>query len=202
MARPTGSTSSARLRILSCASNLFYRKGINHVGVNEIIDASGVAKMTLYHHFKSKNDIIAATLDTRRAQRLEGIQAAMAQARTPRHQILAAFDYLAEIIEDSTFRGCAFINATVELAEPAHPASLISTQHKQRMIGEFERVAEQAGWHNPRRFALQCQLLWDGAIAAAQINYDNAPVQAARSAVEILIEAAQSEKMQMNGTRS
>src|SRR3546814_20883237 len=103
------------------------------------LDASGVAKMTLYHHFKSKNDIIAATLDTRRAQRLEGIQAAMAQARTPRHQILAAFDYLAEIIEDSTFRGCAFINATVELAEPAHPASLISTQHKQRMLEEFER---------------------------------------------------------------
>src|SRR3546814_14983436 len=73
---------------------------------SDLIDASGVAKMTLYHHFKSKNDIIAATLDTRRAQRLDGIQAAMAQARTPPHQILAAFDYLAEIIDDSTFRGC------------------------------------------------------------------------------------------------
>src|SRR3546814_13597012 len=126
----------------------------------------------------------------------------MAQARTPRHQILAAFDYLAEIIEDSTFRGCAFINATVELAEPAHPASLISTQHKQRMIEEFERVAVQAGWRNPRRFALQCQLLWDGATAAAQVNYDNAPVQAARSAVETLIKAAQSKPMHQSGAGS
>ncbi|NYT85171.1 TetR/AcrR family transcriptional regulator [Pollutimonas harenae] len=200
MARPTGSLSSARLRILSCASDLFYRKGINHVGINEIIDASDVAKMTLYHHFKSKHDIIAAVLDARRAQRLEGIQAAMASARTPRLKVLAAFDYLAKIINDSSFRGCAFINATVELAEPTHPAALISTQHKQRMIDEFEYVAARAGWPNPRLFALQCQLLWDGATAAAQINYDPAPVQAARHAVETLIRAAQSEPMKIRST--
>src|SRR5690606_40576862 len=62
-------------------------------------------------------------------------------------------------------------------AEPNHPASLISTQHKQRMIEEFERVAAHAGWSDPRLFALQCQLLWDGATAAAQLNYVKAPVQ-------------------------
>src|SRR5690606_23903152 len=114
--------------------------------------ASGVAKMTLYHHFKSKNDIITAVLDARRQQRSEGLQAAMARARTPRRQILAAFDYLDDIIGDPAFRGCAFINTTVELAEPSHPASRISTQHKQHMIDEFERVAAQAGWRNPRLF--------------------------------------------------
>src|SRR5690606_28067124 len=96
MARPASSTPSARLRILSCASELFYRKGTHQVGINEIIEASGVAKMTLYYHFKSKQDIIAAVLDLRRAQRLEGIQAAIAAARTPRRMILAAFDYRSE----------------------------------------------------------------------------------------------------------
>ncbi len=201
MARPSASTPSARLRILACASDLFYRKGVNHVGINEIIDASGVAKMTLYHHFSSKNDIITAVLEARRVERLEGMQAAMDRADSPRSKILAAFDYLDRIIGAPQFRGCAFINATVELAEPGHPASLISTRHKQRMISQFEQIAEQAGWRNPRLLAVQCQLLWDGATAAAQISYDGAPVQAARSAIHALIDAA-SQGVQEGGALS
>ncbi|MFC4298153.1 TetR/AcrR family transcriptional regulator [Castellaniella hirudinis] len=192
MARPAGTVSIARSRILSCASDLFYRKGINHVGVNEIIEASGVARMTLYHHFKSKNDIISAVLDMRRARRLEGIQVSMQEADTPRGRILAIFDYLDRVIDDPGFRGCAFINAAVELADPAHPGFEISMRHKRRMIEEFERIAAQAGWRAPDLFALQCQLLWDGAVAAAQIGYDDAPVRAARAALETLIDAAES----------
>ncbi|MGB3425473.1 MAG: TetR/AcrR family transcriptional regulator [Castellaniella sp.] len=192
MARPAGTVSIARSRILSCASDLFYRKGINHVGVNEIVEASGVARMTLYHHFKSKNDIISAVLDMRRARRLEGIQVSMQEADTPRGRILAIFDYLDRVIDDPGFRGCAFINAAVELADPAHPGFEISMRHKRRMIEEFERIAAQAGWRAPDLFALQCQLLWDGAVAAAQIGYDDAPVRAARAALETLIDVAES----------
>lgn len=191
MARPAGTVSIARSRILSCASDLFYRKGINHVGVNEIIAASGVARMTLYHHFKSKNDIISAVLDMRRAHRLEGIQVAGQEADTPRGRILAIFDYLDRVIGDPGFRGCAFINAAVELADPAHPGFEISMRHKRRMIEEFERIAAQAGWVAPDLFALQCQLLWDGAVAAAQIGYDDAPVRAVRAALDTLINAAE-----------
>ncbi|GAA0234860.1 TetR family transcriptional regulator [Castellaniella daejeonensis] len=192
MARPAGAVSIARSRILSCASDLFYRKGITHVGVNEIIEASGVARMTLYHHFKSKNDIISAVLDQRRERRLEGIRAAMQEAGTPRGRILAVFDYLDRIAGDPGFRGCAFINAAVELADPAHPGFALALRHKRRMIEEFERIAAQAGWREPRQFAVQCQLLWDGAIAAAQIGYSDAPVRAARAALETLIDAAES----------
>src|SRR5690606_36993452 len=140
-ARPAGAVSIARSRSLCCASDLFYRKGITHVGVNEIIEASGVARMTLYHHIKSKNDTISAVLDQRRERRLEGIRAAMQEAGTPRGRILAVFDYLDRIAGDPGFRGCAFINAAVELADPAHPGFALALRHKRRMIEEFERIA-------------------------------------------------------------
>ena len=201
MARPAGTVSIARSRILSCASDLFYRKGITHVGINEIIEASGVARMTLYHHFKSKNDIIRAVLDLRRAQRLEDIQAALQAADTPRGRILAVFDYLDRVIGDPGFRGCAFINAAVELADPAHPGFELSLRHKRGMIEVFERIAAQAGWREPRLFAVQCQLLWDGAVAAAQIGYDDAPVRAVRAALETLIDTAESGAARRGGGR-
>ncbi len=189
MSRPSASQPSARDRILACASDLFYRKGINHVGINEIIGASGIARMTLYHHFASKNDVIVAVLERRMADRRQAMQAAMDSTRSPRDKVMAAFGYLRDLVGAEAFRGCVFINATVELADLSHPGSVLSAQHKRRMADCFAHVAEEAGWPDPADFGIQCQLLWDGAIAAAQLNYTDAAIDAACQAVDVLIAA-------------
>src|SRR3546814_14596619 len=111
--------------------------------------------MTLYHHFKSKNDIITAVLQDRVTQRHAGIRKAMDGAVSPRKKILAAFDYLAKIINEPQFRGCALINTTVELANPEHPASILSMRHKSWMASQFENVARQIGRASGRESVCQ-----------------------------------------------
>ncbi|WP_322998821.1 TetR/AcrR family transcriptional regulator [Castellaniella sp.] len=192
MPRPSASQPAARDRILACASDLFYRKGINHVGINEIIGASGIARMTLYHHFASKNDVIVAVLERRMAERRQAMQAVMEAAHSPRDKVMAAFGYLRDLVGADAFRGCVFINAAVELADPSHPGAVLSAQHKQRMADGFARIADDAGWPDAAGFGLQCQLLWDGAVAAAQLNYTAAAVDAACQAVGVLIAARES----------
>jgi AcrR family transcriptional regulator len=191
MAPSAETTPSARERILACASALFYQKGINNVGINEIIACSDIARMTLYHHFKSKDDIISAVLQRRLEQRQAGLLAVVGRARTARAKVLAAFDYLAEIIGDPEFRGCVFINAAIELANPDHPGPCLAAAHKRWMAAQFESIARDAGWREPPLFAQQCQLLWDGAIAGAQVMHGHRPAHAARLAATTLIQAAQ-----------
>ncbi|HEU0230405.1 MAG TPA: TetR/AcrR family transcriptional regulator [Burkholderiaceae bacterium] len=199
MPRPSASQPPARDRIVACASDLFYRKGINHVGINEIIDASGIARMTLYHHFASKNDVVVAVLEQRMAQRRQAMQAAIDSAQSPRDKVVAAFAYLREIVDAQDFRGCVFINATVELADPGHPGAILSARHKRRMADCFTRIAQDAGWPDADSFGIQCQLLWDGAAAAAQVNYTDAPVDAACQAIEVLIAAREAAAKQERG---
>jgi AcrR family transcriptional regulator len=196
MPRPSASQPPARDRILACASDLFYRKGINHVGINEIIDASGIARMTLYHHFQSKNDVVAAVLEKRMVERRQALQAAMDAAQSPRDKVMAGFGYLRRIVSADEFRGCVFINATVELADPSHPGAVLSAQHKRWMSDRFAQVAREAGWPDPAGFGVQCQLLWDGAVAGAQVDYTADPVDAACQAVDVLITARESAKRQ------
>lgn len=192
MSRPSAFQPAARDRILACASDLFYRKGINHVGINEIIKASGIARMTLYHHFASKNDVIIAVLEQRMAERRQAMQAVMDAAHSPRDKVMAAFGYLRDLVDADAFRGCVFINAAVELADLSHPGAVLSAQHKQRMAADFARIADGAGWPDAAGFGLQCQLLWDGAIAAAQLKYTATAVDAACQAVDVLITARES----------
>lgn len=189
MPRPPASQPSAKSRILTCASDLFYRKGINHVGINEIIETSGIARMTLYHHFKSKNDIVVAVLEARMTERRDAITHAIDAARSPRDKVMAAFGYLRQIVSTPEFRGCVFINATVELADALHPGAVLSAEQKRRMATCFEQIAREAGWPNPVEFGLQCQLLWDGAIAGAQVNYSADPVGDACKVLDALITA-------------
>lgn len=199
MSRPSASQPAARDRILACASDLFYRKGINHVGINEIISASGIARMTLYHHFASKNDVIVAVLEQRLADRQQAMQAAMDAARSPRDKVMAAFGYLRDLVGVEGFRGCVFINAAVELADPSHPGAALSAQHKRGMADRFARIADEAGWARPADFGIQCQLLWDGAVAAVQLNYTGAAIDAACRAVDVLVDAREAEARRGEG---
>lgn len=191
MPRPPAGTPSARDRIIEVAGRLFYEKGIHQVGINEVIKRSGVARMTLYHHFVSKDALVEAVLDARSLERLSELEAAMARARDPRRKLLAAFDVLAAHVNAAGYRGCTFINAAVDRANADDPAHAFAATYKRNLAARFEAIARDAGWSRPARLAMQCLLLWDGAAVEAYLQGDDAPVRAARDAVIALIEAAE-----------
>src|SRR5213595_1701552 len=132
-------SSEARQRILETADRLFYQEGVRAVGIDRIIAEAGVAKMSLYKHFPSKDDLILAVLKHREEGVLEFFRSSMERhAEKTKHPLRAFFAALKEFFESPGFRGCPFQNAAVELADPAHPGTAFVRGHKQR-FSEFLR---------------------------------------------------------------
>src|ERR1700733_12101698 len=133
----TPETSEARQRMLETADRLFYQEGVRAVGIDRIIAEAGVAKMTLYTHFPSKDDLILAVLKHREASVAGFFRLAMARhGKKAKSSLRAFFAALKEWFESPGFRGCAFQNAAVELADPTHPGSEFVRGHKER-FGEL-----------------------------------------------------------------
>ncbi len=190
MPRPRAGTPPARERIVAVAGRLFYEKGTHQVGINEVIDTSGVARMTLYHHFASKDALVEAVVVDRSAGRGEEIDTALARFSDPRRKVLAVFDLLAVIVKSANYRGCVFINAAVDRADADGAVHSLAARHKRELAARFEAIARAAGWRHPATLAMQLLLLWDGAAVGAYLQRSDAPVRAARAAVAALIDAA------------
>ena len=123
--------SAARERILDAASAAFYARGLGAVGVDAIVEDAGVAKATLYRHFRTKDDLVVAFLrrrDERWRAWLRDAVERLAGGR-PAERPLCVFDALGEWFASEEFRGCAFINAATEIADPAHPARSAVEDH-------------------------------------------------------------------------
>ncbi|WP_165228090.1 TetR/AcrR family transcriptional regulator [Aquisphaera insulae] len=180
-------TSRARRRILETADRLFYEEGFRAVGIDRIIAEADVAKATLYAHFPSKDDLILAVLEHRERSTNEFFRASMGRHARAKGPLGPFFAALREWFESPGFRGCAFQNATVELADPAHPATEFSRGFKGR-FREFlrglirESVGEQAARLAPAVF-----LLVEGAIVTAAVEGKPDPVDVARDAASKLI---------------
>src|SRR4051795_4170264 len=101
--------------LLDTAAELFYRDGYHAVGIDTILAEAGLAKMTLYHHFSSKEELIVASIDRRGAAIAAGGETALAAAgASPRKRLLALFDWYAQWFDHRDFNGCAFIRAAGE----------------------------------------------------------------------------------------
>ena len=184
-------TSEARQRILETADRLFYAEGVRAVGIDRIIAEAGVAKMSLYKHFPSKDDLILAVLQYREEQVLAFFAAAMGRhEKRTRDKLRAFFAALKEWFESPGFRGCAFQNAAVELADPAHAGTQFVRDHKRR-FQEFLAglVAESLG-RGAAAVAPAVGLLVEGAIVTAVIQGSPDPVDVARDAALKLVAGA------------
>jgi AcrR family transcriptional regulator len=180
----------ARDRIVSVATRLFYKHGIRAVGVDLVIAESGVAKTTLYKHFRSKDELIAECLhrlDDRYFRWFE--QEVDTRSGDPHGRLAALFDVLDDWFQRPDFRGCAFINASVELADPEHPARGAIANHKRRSRALIERLAREAGHAHPRTVSDHLMLLMEGAIITALVEGD---WQAARRAGDAATKLLQS----------
>lgn len=184
----------ARQRILETASEMFYREGIRAVGIDAIIAGSGVAKMSLYRHFPSKDALVAAWLKDRDAffwRRWDKAEAS--RAGEPRFQLEAILDMVAAAASHPNWRGCPFLNTGTEFPQPDHPAGAVILAHKRAVRIRLRRLAEAAGALDPDLLAQQLQLLIDGAYAIGQSLGPDGPAKTVASAGRALI-AAQLEK--------
>ncbi len=180
----------ARQRILEIASEMFYRDGIRAVGVDAIIARSGVAKMSLYRNFPSKDALVTAWLEDRNRafwQRWE--QAEASGAGDPRAQLGAILDLVAARVSHPRWRGCPFLNTATEFPEVDHPARGVILANKHTVYDRLHALAEAAGARDPDLLARQLQLLIDGAYAIGQSLGPDGPAKTVASAGRALIAA-------------
>lgn len=180
----------ARERILETAYGLFNAHGVRGVGVDRIIAESGVAKATLYSHFRCKDDLVLAYLresDVRWRGTLT--RAAEAAGPDPRDQLTGLFDGLGAAILRDGFRGCAFTRTAGE-TEPGSDAHAATVEHKRAVRTWLTELARAAGAADPEHLALRISLLIDGTMAAAALEPRPEFAEAAREATRALIAEA------------
>jgi AcrR family transcriptional regulator len=186
------SAHSARERILQVASDLFYREGVRAVGIDRVIAESGVAKATLYKHFPSKDDLVVACLERRDGPSRRWLETeTLRRGTTPQEQLLGFFDVLEEWFSRKTFRGCAFMNTSLELADSVHPVHAITIAHKDAIRAFLYNLCLQLDVRDAKGLASQFMLLYDGAIVTAVMHRDACAAIDARTAAETLLAAAQ-----------
>ncbi|MFB9994781.1 TetR/AcrR family transcriptional regulator [Deinococcus oregonensis] len=189
--------SGARDRILEAARTLFYRRGVNNVGIDEVIRESGVAKATLYHHFSGKDDLILEFMRQGDTYWLDWLKnRTQEKAADPRGQLLALFDTLAEWFALPGFRGCLLTNVSVALAEPEHAAHELLREHKTKVQHHLRGLAAQAGAAHPEQLSRQLMLLLEGATAQARTYADPGVAEEAKNMARLLLQLSVAEDAQ------
>jgi AcrR family transcriptional regulator len=179
-----------RDRLLDTAGRLFYRHGFQAVGIDRILAESGVAKMTLYRHFRSKDALIAAYLERADDQFWKWAESALSRAEDPEAKLIALFEALARLATSAECLGCVFQGAAVAFPEFEHPGHREAVRHKLGVRERLAALARQAGLRAPDALASQLQLLMDGAwIAARMFPSPHNPAANVKDAARDLIQA-------------
>jgi len=180
--------SSRREHLVDTATQLFSRHGYRATGIDTILAEAGVAKMTLYNHFKSKDELIVAALRRRdelfRNNLMKFVEAG---DRDPTSQILAIFDCLDSWFNETDFHGCMFINASAEFCDPDSPPRRVAAEHKLEILRYITGLCKGAKLNDPEELARQINLLIEGAIVVAHVvgrvnNNNHTPSEAAQRA--------------------
>ena len=177
----------ARERILEAAYDLFAHQGTRSVGVDAIIERSGVAKMTLYRHFKSKQDLVLAFLDRREALWTDDwlIREVSVRATDPKERLLAIFDAYHDWFQIEDFEGCAFINVLLEY-QADNPLHIAAAGHLAKVRAFVRELATQADIKDVPMFCDIWHMLMKGCTIAAAEGNRQAALQANRAAKVIL----------------
>jgi AcrR family transcriptional regulator len=164
---------SARGRLLSAATRLFCKNGINATGIDAIINEAGTAKTTLYKLFGSKTNLVHVVLETEGKQWREWFIAALESGGGSAQAKLARiFPALKDWFRQERFYGCPFINAVAEHDKDQKQLRAIAMRHKKVVLAYIEKLAGEMGAAEPEVLAHQLALLMDGAIVAAMVSRD------------------------------
>jgi AcrR family transcriptional regulator len=181
----------ARERTLLTAYELFRSHGVTAVGVDRIVADAGVAKTTLYRHFRSKEDLVLAVLDRHEQVWTLGWFERVGQSggTTPESQLLAIFDAFDEWFRQESYRGCLFTNVSIEARGDSGPLGDAAAARLRDVRQFIASIGEEAGVADPAEFALRIQMLLLGAIIQA-LNGNPGAARSARGVAELLLEHA------------
>jgi len=167
---PPKGEASARERILATASKLFYRDGIRAVGVDTVVEQSGVSKTSLYRVFESKDALIAAFAVERDRLFWEWWDRIEEQhSDDPRAMLEALLSEIARRIAGPTFRGCPFLNLATEFPDHAHPGQVAAQANKDKLRAKLATIVAKLGVDQPNRVASQLVLMINGAYVTCLI---------------------------------
>jgi AcrR family transcriptional regulator len=183
-------TESVRDRILNTARELFYRDGARAVGVDTVVAQSGVAKTSLYRWFPSKDALIVAVLQEEWKDRWAGWDYTAAHADPhPREQLRAQLTGIARFVSSPKYRGCPFMNVTVEFADEEHPGREVAKEVMVELRRRVRALVDQLGVREPEALTEQIVLLIDGAFSTAQVMGKDGPQKFLLQAADALIDA-------------
>jgi AcrR family transcriptional regulator len=185
-----GASSKARERILAAAYDLFADRGVQAVGIDAIVEQSGVARQTLYRHFSSKQELVLAFLERREELWTKDWLQAEIQRRTsdPDERLLAVFDVFDEWFRTPDFEGCSFINVMLEIADPADPVHRAGASYLATIRNFLVGLAWSAGIDDTDSFARRWHILMKGSIIAAGEGDQDAARRARQMASIVLRE--------------
>lgn len=182
---------SKREQLVQRALAVFYEEGFHAVGMDKIAKETGVSKTAIYKHFRTKDDLILATLRLRDEQFRNWIVRRIEElADNPADQLIASFDALREWFLEPNYLGCMFIKASSEYQEKDTSINAICAEHKRILERYFIDLATQAGARNPEQLGAQIVLLQEGAIVIADLLDPNKAADDAKAAATTLLNLA------------
>ena len=188
------SHADVRSKILETACTLFYERGVRAVGVDLVIEKAGVAKTSLYRHFRTKDDLIAAFLEREDADFWGTWDRVASQHDDAAAELDAHLGWIGERVGRSNYRGCPQINVAAEFPDIDHPARKVAAAHKRQMRQRLKGIAERLGVARADELAGQLSLLINGAFVSSQIFEAGEATRLLRRAAHALIEAGQSRR--------
>jgi AcrR family transcriptional regulator len=187
--RPEQRRRTAKQRLLEAADDLFYSEGIHTVGIDRVIAHAGVAKGSLYYSFTGKDELVHDYLTHRHARWAERVAAGIEAHTDPRARILAVYDVLGTLFAQPDYRGCAFMNATAEAA-PDSVEAQAATTFRAWVRNLFLDLATDVDARDPKQVAETLVLLYDGAVATAQMDKAPEAASTARRIAELILDNA------------
>jgi AcrR family transcriptional regulator len=177
-----------RDHLLAVAQRMFCETGFHAVSIDAILEEAGVARMTLYKNFGSKEDLIVATLKREdKMFRQWLVSAVEAQSNHSGDRILGLFHALRDRFACEGYYGCAFIRASIEYPVPGHPVHRAAREHKEMIRSYLRGLAAEVEGADPMTLSEQLYLLLEGAITASQLHGEPWPAEYARQAAEKLL---------------
>ena len=177
--------------LVETALDLFSRNGFHATGIDRLLAEAGVAKMTLYKHFRSKDALILEALKRRDDRVRRWLPDSVAKrARAPRKRLLAVFDVLDDWFHEPDFRGCLFVHAAAEYGDAEAPAHRAARENKGWLLGYLTELADEAGANDPPGLAYALFLLAEGAVSAAHVMGRTRAAKDARKVAKSLLKTA------------
>lgn len=174
-------------RLLATTEKLIYANGINATGMEAIVNASGVARKTIYRHFPTKEDLVAEVLRQRDQRWMQWFIASTTKVTEPKARLLASFDALGEWFSTEDFNGCAFINAAGECGHSSKLIREVAREHKVNLERYLAQLATAYGSADPQKLAFDVLLLIEGAITVAKVMGDKTAARTGKRLAEQLL---------------